>query len=350
MMANSTASMVQAWLENCATESAAAGQCPIPLFISSSPSITRKRHRTHCSDKIDPYKKNRTAASDCNSDASSQIPTLRDDSTFPSLSRPSSVGSGGQRSPSPARQKTLLANKNTHPRVIYVHEQDEPKNEAAKALLVYLSQASDWSPDMNKIKEASTGSRKCSTQQRSESSWVTEVTRIMLLLSQGEMKLEFWGHQNESVRSCYQPQYTARDRCNRKIDYVIGFPSDSWQKLYRKASIKFEDGYFNHVDHVHTGTQILGVGIQVKPQYGNRMEAEVQLGAWVAGHFLWAFEHRAGTEIPPPMVGIISVGETWDFYIIYGVSAEAIHDDPLSKLEESARLGPIFRSESPNVD
>ncbi|KAJ5627238.1 hypothetical protein N7528_004665 [Penicillium herquei] len=245
-----------------------------------------------------------------------------------------------QQSLSPARQKTLLANKNTRPRVTYVHEQDEPKNYAAKDLLVFIRQASDWSLDMNKIKEASTGSRKCSTQQRSESSWVTEVTRTMLLLSQGDMKLESWGVQNESVRSCYQPQYTTRDRCNRKIDYVVGFPSESWQELYEKANIKFTDGYSNHVDHVHTGTSVIGVGIGVKPQYGNRMEAEVQLGAWMAGHFLWAFEHR-GPEIPPPMVGIISVGETWDFYITYGVPAEASNDDPLSPLEEVHVWGPF---------
>ena len=107
-----------------------------------------------------------------------------------------------------------------------------------------------------------------------------------------------------------------------------------------KVANKFPNGYVNHVDHSHTGTHVLGLGSEIKPKYGNLIEAEVQLGVWMAGFFSWAFRHRTGSEIPPPMVGYISVGESWEIYIVHGVAEETIIDGT-QKLGEVRVWGPL---------
>jgi hypothetical protein len=139
---------------------------------------------------MEPSKKPRKNQLKSASDTSSQLPTLRDDVTL--LSQSASVASQArQRSPSPARHKTLLAN--ATPRIHYFHERDEPRNLTIKNLLGFLTEETHWRPDAGKIQEAAAGSWKCARQQRSESSWVTDVTRPMLLASIGDLPLESWG-------------------------------------------------------------------------------------------------------------------------------------------------------------
>ncbi|GAB1193964.1 hypothetical protein APSETT444_003201 [Aspergillus pseudonomiae] len=288
-----TLGKVTRWLDQICAAECEETQFPSPLSTSPpQPSLKR----THDSETtiMEPSKKQRKSQWESASDTSSQLPTLRDDVTF--LSQPASTASQArQRSPSPARHKTLLAN--ATPRVYYFHERDEPKDLTAKSLLGFLSQETSWRPESAKIQEAATGSWKCARQQRSESSWVTEVTRPMLLASIGDLPLEAWG--------------------------------------------MFTNGYANHVDHPHTGTQVLGAGCEIKPKYGNLLEAEIQLGVWTAGLFSWAFEHRVGPDLPPPLVGFISVGESWEFYIIYGVPTEVGEDNELPGLAEVHVWGPL---------
>lgn len=138
----------------------------------------------------------------------------------------------------------------------------------------------------------------------------------------------------------YQPRYTARDRCNRKIDWVVGFPKERWQSVYANTAAKFAGNYINHVDHPHTGRQVLGCCCEIKPPNGNLFEAQVQLGVWMAGFFSWAFQHRSGTQTPPPMVGLIPAGEIWGFYIVYGVQ-EGIDNNGQPKLGEVRVWGPL---------
>ncbi|OOF99852.1 hypothetical protein ASPCADRAFT_402518 [Aspergillus carbonarius ITEM 5010] len=288
---------------------------------------------------IDPSKRQRRGVDETESAsaASSRILPLHNDIT---LSPSASIASHShRRSPSPARHKTILAT-SAAPRVLYLHELDDPCNDVAKSLREFLAESNDWEPAVQKIQEAFSGSWKCATQQWSESCWVTEVTRSMLQAAIEDLPLEAWGVQTESVGTEYQPRYTARDRCNRKIDYVVGFPKDHWEELYMKVANKFPNGYVNHVDHSHTGTHVLGLGSEIKPKYGNLIEAEVQLGVWMAGFFSWAFRHRTGSEIPPPMVGYISVGESWEIYIVHGVAEETIIDGT-QKLGEVRVWGPL---------
>ncbi|KAF7585324.1 hypothetical protein BBP40_011239 [Aspergillus hancockii] len=73
---------------------------------------------------------------------------------------------------------------------------------------------------------------------------------------------------------------------------------------------------------IHAQTQILGFGCEIKPNSRDREEAEAHLGVWMTGYLSWAFEHRTGPELPPPVVVCISVGDYRDFYIIYGVQEE----------------------------
>ncbi|KAH8429211.1 uncharacterized protein LDX57_006878 [Aspergillus melleus] len=192
-----------------------------------------------------------------------------------------------------------------------------PPREFAILRDVLAEDTPDWEPDPNKIQEVLTGSRKYVTQQRSELSWMTEVSRPILQAAIGDLPLESWGVLTETA-SAYQPLYTARDHYDRKIDWVVGFPEEQWESLYGSAAAKFRSPFINHLDHPHTGTQVLGCGCVIKLRDGNLLEAQVQLGV-----FSWAFQHRSGTQNPPPMIRIISVGDIWGFYIIYAVQEEA---------------------------
>ncbi|KAB8068203.1 hypothetical protein BDV29DRAFT_195839 [Aspergillus leporis] len=214
----------------------------------------------------------------------SESPLIRDDLT---LSASASVASQSrQRSLSPSRHKIMLAN--ATPRLRYLHKTDDSNDDAAKGLRDFL---------------------------------VESIAGI------GDSPLESWGVQSESIVTEYQPQYTVWDRCSLKIDYVVGFPKEQWENLYDKVATRFPSGYVNHVDHPHRETQILGMGCVVKPCDGNRIEAEIQLGVWMTGYLSGAFEHRTGQGLPPRLVGCISVGDYWDYYIIYGVQDEA-GDEP----------------------
>ncbi|KAK1142935.1 hypothetical protein N8T08_007176 [Aspergillus melleus] len=284
---------------------------------------------------MEPPKRPRRGARD--SAASSSILPLGDELTLsPSVS--AAIQSERWRLTSPARHMRLL--EYATPRVRYLYESDYPGDRAAQGLRgVLAADPPDWEPDPNKIQEVLTGSRKCVTQQRSGLSWITEVSRPILQAAIGDLPLESWGVLTETA-SAYQPLYTARDHCNRNIDWVVGFPEEQWETFYGSAAAKFRSPFINHVDHPHTGTQVLGCGCVIKPPGGNLLEAQVQLGVWTAGFFSWAFQHRSGTQSPPPMIGIISVGDIWGFYIVYAVQQEA--DDGVNRDVGEVRVwGPL---------
>lgn len=290
---------------------------------------------------------------------SASILPLRDDLTLSPSVTTTTHSKSRQRSPSPSRHKKLL--ECATPRVRYIPEWDPPGDGAAQELRDSLSETPhNWQPDLDKIKEVVAGARKCVIQQRSESSWVTEVIRPVLQVAIGDLPLESWGvyvptpplrswscfprlripRQSEMVGAEYQPRYTTRDSCNRKIDWVVGFPKEQWESLYARAISKYPDGYLNHVDHPHTGTQVLGCGCEIKPPNGDLIEAQVQLGVWMAGFFSWAFRNWSGDQTPPPTVGFIPVGETWGFYIVYGVQEGTDHHGQ-RKLGEVCVWGPL---------
>ena len=141
---------------------------------------------------IDPSKRQRREVDETESAsaASSRILPLHNDIT---LSPSASIASHShRRSPSPARHKTILAT-SPAPRVLYLHELDDPCNDVAKSLREFLAESNDWEPAVQKIQEAFSGSWKCATQQWSESCWVTEVTRSMLQAAIEDLPLEAWG-------------------------------------------------------------------------------------------------------------------------------------------------------------
>lgn len=86
--------------------------------------------------------------------------------------------------------------------------------------------------------------------------------------------------------------------------------------------------YQSHIAHPPTGKRLLGPALEIKAADGNLVEAQVQLGVWMAGFMAWAFEHRTGPAVPPPTIGCVVVGERWEFYIIYGI------EGPSSELSE----------------
>lgn len=133
--------------------------------------------------------------------------------------------------------------------------------------------------------------------------------------------------QTETVDVKYQPRYTARDTYNRKIDLVVGLPEKDWTTYYNRLDAYIPDHQFSHIAHSHTGARVLGFGCEVKAPDGNFIEAEVQLGVWMSGLFSWMLQHRREAIPLPPVVGCVSMGSNWEFYIAYYV--EETHDSPL---------------------
>ncbi|KAI9046026.1 uncharacterized protein KD926_005973 [Aspergillus affinis] len=266
---------------------------PTPPSTSLHPSGTAAKGKNESQlAVIEPPKRTRREArdSETNSATSSSILPLRDELTHsPSASTASQ--SERRRSISPARHKRLL--EYATPRVRYLNEWDNPEDSAAQSLRDFLPERPYyWEPKPDKIQEVLIGSRKCVTQQRSETSWPNG------------------------------------------IDWVVGFPKERWESLYASAAAKFRSAFINHVDHPHTGTQVLGCGCEIKPPDGDLVEAQVQLGVWAAGFYSWAFQN------PPPMVGFIPIGQCWDFYIIYAVQEET-DGGQLPKLGEVRVWGPL---------
>ncbi|PLB44908.1 hypothetical protein P170DRAFT_479449 [Aspergillus steynii IBT 23096] len=224
-----------------------------------------------------------------------------------------------QPSSSPTRTKSNLAS--ATPKIRYLHESADPGSELARELLALLTAEDNdgWEPETHEIDKVSAASHKCDAQLRSESSWVIEVVRPLLQCAIGTLPLECWSVQTETVDPKYQPRYTARDTYSRKIDLVVGFPTDEWPDEYERMAALSSDRCFSHITHPHTGARFLGPGFEIKASDGNLVEAQVQLGVWMAGLITWMWERRCKGALPPPVVGCISIGERWDFYIIYGV-------------------------------
>lgn len=144
----------------------------------------------------------------------------------------------------------------------------------------------------------------------------------------------------ETVCAEYQPVHPDGGRQSAMIQWVVGFPKDRWETLYNTVAAKFGAMEINHVNHPHTGTRLLGCACVIRAEPEDWLEGEVQLGVWVASWFSWAFEERSGDLNPPPMVGIIPVGDVWRFYIIYGIS-ETSEDGERGPLSEVRVWGPL---------
>ncbi|KAE8375681.1 hypothetical protein BDV26DRAFT_283250 [Aspergillus bertholletiae] len=224
-----------------------------------------------------------------------------------------------QRPSSPNRIKSNLALGT--PKIKYLHESADPGSNSARQLLAFLSVDNNdgWEPETQEIDNISVASCKCATQLRSEGSWVIGVVRPLLQCAIGTLPLECWSVQTESVDSKYQPRYTVHDAYSRKVDLVIGFPTDQWSTEYERMTSRYPDRCFSHIAHPRTRARFLGSSFEVKASDGNLIEAQVQLGVWMAGLMTWAWDHGCGDALPPPAVGCISIGEHWEFYIIYSV-------------------------------
>lgn len=108
-----------------------------------------------------------------------------------------------------------------------------------------------------------------------------------------------------------------------------------WSSQYHDISAAMPDQTMNHVAHVHTGSRLLGAGVEAMALNGNQVEAEVQLGIWISGLVSWTWERRNRVVSPPPVVGCICIGDRWDFYIIYGL------EGPDTALSEACVWGPL---------
>ncbi|KAL2812681.1 hypothetical protein BDW59DRAFT_36804 [Aspergillus cavernicola] len=283
-----------------------------------------------------------------NDDAST--PPLRNDVSIPPSTATASSRQR-QRSSSPKRIKAGL--KQASPAIKYLPSVMDPENDAAKELFSYLAhddEPNPWQPGILEVAKLSEASSKCKVELRSEGSWVIQVAWPLLQLAVGELPLDCWSVQTETVDVRYQPKYTARDTFNRKLDLVVGLPIEKWARQYEAIAAVGIDGSapsinqsMSHIDHPHTGDRLLGIGFEVKASDGNLDEAEVQLGVWMAGLVSWMWERRCGTPTPPPVIGCISIGDQLDFYIVYGVEGANGELDrvcvwgPLSDL--SGRLG-----------
>ncbi|CAG8408312.1 unnamed protein product [Penicillium salamii] len=244
-----------------------------------------------------------------------------------------SIYSPVRRPSSPSRVKAELAS--ATPRVVYVPESADPKSVAATQLLETL-QDSEFIPDKAIAQRISNASCQCATELRSEGSWLSKVALPLLEAAIAELPLECWNIATESVDSRHQPRYTAHDTVNRQVDLVVGLPVELWEVDYEQAGLNTHGKSFSHIDHPHTGKRIIGPGIAIQAADGNLMEAQVQLGVWMAGLLMWAFAQRSVEDLPP-LVGCTVIGEDWKFYIAVGSGPGVLEEvriwGPLSDLD-----------------
>ncbi|KAL4943476.1 hypothetical protein BDV06DRAFT_211044 [Aspergillus oleicola] len=239
-----------------------------------------------------------------------------------------------QRTICPYRAKASLTS--TAPRVTYLHESSEPIPDAAKEVPAYLVRDDDtWEPAEEDVAKLLQASRKCTVDMCNKCSWLIDSVQPLLKAAIGNLPLEVWNVQTDTVNPKYQPKPISRDCYNRKIDLVVGLPVDKWSSQYHAISAAMPDQTMNHVAHVHTGSRLLGVGVEAKAPDGNQVEAEVQLGIWMSGLVSWMWERRNRIVSPPPVVGCVCVGDRWDFYVIYGLQG------PDAALSEICVWGPL---------
>ncbi|KAL4740701.1 hypothetical protein BDV11DRAFT_184683 [Aspergillus similis] len=266
------------------------------------------------------------------------------DSLMTSISSPSHTRSVASVTPtsSSRRQRTICPNsmkaslKSTTPRVTYLHESSGPIPDAAKEVLTYLVRDDNtWEPAEEDIAKLLQASRKCTVDMCNARSWLIDSAHPFLKTAIGNLPLEVWSVQTDTVDPKYQLKPISRDGYNRKIDLVVGLPVDKWSSQYHAISAAMPDQTLNHVAHVHTGSRLLGAGVEAKAPDGNQVEAEVQLGIWMSGLVSWMWERRNRVVSPPPVVGCICVGDRWDFYLIYGL------EGPDTTLSEVCVWGPL---------
>lgn len=95
-------------------------------------------------------------------------------------------------SPSPSRMQLLL--QTTSPRVHFIQEWDDAGDSAAKDLRNFLCHyPTKWEPDIFDLHDLVDAARRCTDQQRSEISWMTEVARPALNAAIDDLDLESWG-------------------------------------------------------------------------------------------------------------------------------------------------------------
>ncbi|KAE8147228.1 hypothetical protein BDV25DRAFT_142949 [Aspergillus avenaceus] len=234
----------------------------------------------------------------------------------------------------PYRVKANL--KNTTPHVTYLHESCELVPDAAKDVLTFLVNDDDtWVPEEEDVAKLLKASQKCTADMCNACSWLIDLIQPLLRTAIDDLSLEVWSVQTDTVDPKYQPRSISRDSYNRKISLVVGLPVNKWSSRYNAISAAMPDQAMNHIAHVHTGSRLLGVGVEVKAPDGNQVEAEVQLGIWMTGLVLWMWERQNKIVSPPPVVGCICIGDRWEFYIIYGL------EGPDSMLSEVCVWGPL---------
>ncbi|OQD92490.1 hypothetical protein PENSOL_c041G11628 [Penicillium solitum] len=260
-----------------------------------------------------------------------------DDIISLAISSPTTSQGERARPSSPSRVKAELAA--ASPRVVYIHESADPTSLAASQLLAILTQDSEFHDIHDVARKVSNASCQCAFELRSKGSWVNKVALPLLEGAIGELPLECWSvSQTESVDPQYQPRYTARDTYNRKMNLVVGLPVNDWEAEYERAGLHTAGKSFSHMTYPYTGKRVLGPGVEIKAADGNLVEAQVQIGVWMTGLLMWAFEQRKTTQDLPPLVGCTAVGEDWKFYIAIGVEGSGVLKgvriwDPLSDLD-----------------
>ncbi|KAL4757978.1 uncharacterized protein BDW70DRAFT_170901 [Aspergillus foveolatus] len=212
-----------------------------------------------------------------------------------------------QRTICPYRVKASLTS--TTPRVTYLRESSEPIPAATKEVLAYLVRDDNtWEPAEEDIAKLLEASRKCTVNLCNAGTWLIDSVQPLLKTAFGNLPLEVWSVQTDTVDPKYQAKPIPRDGYNWKIDLLVGLPVDMWSFQYYAISAAMPDRTMNHVAHVHTWSRLLGAGVEARAPDGNQVEPEVQLGIWMSGLVSWMWERRNRVVSPPPVVGCIYLG------------------------------------------
>lgn len=159
------------------------------------PSTFKERSKRKCAElnntDLVPENEPRKRLKD-HSEATSISP-FRDDITLTPSTAPSTSAtsrSERSRSSSPNRVKAELAR--ATPKIVFVHESNDPESLAAKELLTTLTEDADHTEREEVTTKISAASCQCMTELRSEGSWINKVAMPLLEEAIGDLPLECW--------------------------------------------------------------------------------------------------------------------------------------------------------------
>ncbi|KAF2106054.1 hypothetical protein BDV96DRAFT_339319 [Lophiotrema nucula] len=157
-----------------------------------------------------------------------------------------------------------------------------------------------------KVKNIFINARDCKKGNRDENAWCYDVVWPLLLLAialYGDKRWWLQSVQTQSIESAYLstvPAPNGKDKAiDRKTDFVLAYSHRHHElsALYERLRAANHD-VISHTTDPFTKRTALFSGLEVKPDYGNLTEAELQMSIWMAASLRKKQELATAAGVP----------------------------------------------------